>query len=268
MLCAALATGCSHSAPPASAQPHPLQHYASASQLVAVASAQQRADRFAKLHVTGVTTDNPPQSMLGDGEISFDPSGTVMQLVQTIQPLNATPGPAFTLLILPNQAFLKPPPGTVSVPQGKSWFPIRQNPASPTVTQFNQMIESMRASADPAHTFAELGDAASVVQATDDTLSGVPAVRYTISLDLTKASQERDNPAVMRALADMVQTGGVSDDTQLWLDGRNRPLRLVLSRTMSDETGAHSTYVVTVRYRDWGQPVNIPVPDASQVVGN
>lgn len=245
-----------------------LPRYTTVSQLVAVAAAQQAADRTVKLHLTGVTTDNPPQSMLGDGALRYDQNnGIAMQIVQSVQPLDAAPGPAFTLLILPNQAYLKPPPGTVSVPPGKVWFQMRSIPTNTTVNQFNQMVQSLRDSANPTQTFAQLGDDASIVQSTDDTLDGVPAVRYNITLDLTKATQQQGNPAVMQALANLVQTGGASDDTTLWLDARNRPLRMVLSKTQTADDGTHTNYVVTVRYREWGQPVDIPVPTADQIVG-
>jgi len=269
LTCGLLAACGGHEAPARPTAAPALPHFTTVSQLVAVAAAQQAADRTVKLHMTGVTTDNPPQSMLGDGALRFDPNtGIAMQIVQSEQPLNAAPGPAFTLLILPNQAYIKPPPGTVSVPPGKVWFQMRSIPTNATVNQFNQMVQSLRDSANPTQTFAQLGDDASIVQSTDDTLDGVPAVRYNITLDLTRATQQQNNPAVMQALANLVQTGGASDDTTLWLDARNRPLRMVLSKTQTADDGTHTNYVVTVRYRDWGQPVDIPLPTPDQIVGS
>jgi len=254
--------------PAATSNAPPLPHYTSVSQLAAAAGAQQRADRFVKLHLTGVTTDNPPRSMTGDGEISFDPAGPRTRIEQSIQPMDAAPSPAFTLLILPNQVLLQPPPGTVAAPPGKSWFQIRQTPGNTTLTQFSQLVQSLRDSSDPVQTFAQLGDAASAVTSGDEVLDGVAAVRYTVSLDLAKATEQRADPSVMHAVADLVRAGRAADDTTLWLDARNRPLRMLLSRTIASDTGARTTYVVTVRYRDWGVPVDVPVPDPAQIVGN
>jgi hypothetical protein len=265
-LLVALVGGCGQ--PAATSEGTPLPHYTSVSQLAAAAGAQQRADRFVKLHLTGVTTDNPPRSMTGDGEITFDAGGPRMRIEQSIQPLNAAPSPAFTLLILPSQALLQPPPGTVATPPGKSWFQIRQAPGNPTLAQFSQVVQSLRDSGDPVQTFAQLGDAASTVTSGDEVLDGVPSVRYTVSLDLAKATQQRADPSVTHAVADLVRAGRAADDTTLWLDARNRPLRMVLSRTISSDGGAHTTYVVTVRYRDWGVPVDVPAPVPAQIVGN
>jgi hypothetical protein len=269
LLLAALVAGCGgQPTPPGPTGAPELPHYTTVSQLVAVAADQQAADRSVKLHLTGVTTENPPNSMLGDGELRYDPGGAIaMQVLQSVQPLDSPAGPAFTLLILPNQAYLKPPAGTVSVQPGKIWFQMRSIPTNPTVNRFNQIVQSLRDSANPTRTFAQLGDGASIVESTDDTLDGVPAVRYKITLDLARATQQQDNPAVMKALADLVASGGASDDTTLWLDARNRPLRMVLSKSVTADDGSHTTYVVTVRYRDWGQPVDIPTPTPAQVVG-
>jgi len=265
-LLVALVGGCGQPAGAPEAPPLPL--YTSVSQLAAAAGAQQRADRFVKLHLTGVTTDNPPRSMTGDGEVAFDAGGPRMRIEQSIQPLNAAPSPAFTLLILPNQVLLQPPRGTVATPPGKSWFQLRQAAANTTLAQFSQLVQSLRDSSDPVQTFAQLGDAASAVTSGDEVLDGVPAVRYTVSLDLAKATQQRADPSVMHAVADLVRAGRAADDTTLWLDARNRPLRMLLSRSISSDTGPRTTFVVTVRYRDWGVPVDVPVPDPIQIVGN
>src|SRR5882757_113866 len=262
----AMVRGCGQPAP--TAEPPSPPHYTSVSQLAAAAAAQQRADPFVKLHLTGVTTDNPPRSMTGDGQIAFDPAGARMRIEQSIQPMDAAPSPAFTLLIGPNQALLQPPPGTVATPPGKSWFQIRPAPGNTTLAQFSQLVQSLRDSSDPIQTFAQLGDAASAVTSGDEVLDGVAAVRYTVSLDLAKATQQRADPSVMHVVADLVRAGRAADDTTLWLDARNRPLRMLLSRTISSDSGARSIYVVTVRYRDWGVPVDVPVPDPAQIVGN
>ena len=268
-LVAVLVAGCGHADTAPAPPPAPvLPHYATVAQLAAAAAARRNTDRSLGFHLTGVTTDSPPQSTSGDATVSFAADGPTLEVRQSDQPLNESPGPPFTLLVQPSRALLRPPAGTVAVPPGKSWFKVRQDPANAALTKFNQIVQSLRDSADPTRALAVLGDAAGITSATDDSLDGVPAVRYKISLDLTVAPQRQDNPAVVRALADAVANGGTSNDTTLWLDAADRPLRTVLSRTITANDGTHSTYVMTVRYRDWGKPVTIPIPPPAQVVGN
>jgi hypothetical protein len=270
-LLAGLIAGCGQASDSATPDAPPLApvlpHYTTVAQLAAAVAARRDVDRFVALHLTGITTDSPPQSTAGDGIVSFAPDGPTLQVRQSDQALDESPGPPFTLLIQPSQALLRPPAGTVSIPPGKSWFTVRQDPSNAALTKFNQIVQALRDSADPTRALAGLGDAARITSATDDTLDGIPSVRYAISLDLTVAAQRQGNPAVLRALADAVASGGSSTDTTLWLDAANQPLRTVLSRTISANDGTHSTYVMTVRYHDWGEPVAIPIPPPAQVVG-
>jgi hypothetical protein len=268
-LVAVLVAGCGHADTAAAPPPTPvLPHYTTVAQLAAAVAARRDTDRSLGFHLTGVTTDSPPQSTTGDATVSFAAAGPTLEIQQSDQPLNQSPGPPFTLLVQPSEALLRPPAGTVGVPPGKTWFKVRQDPTNAALTKFNRIVESLRDSADPTRALADLGDAVDITSAIDDPLDGVPAVRYKVSLDLGVAPRRQDNPAVVRALADAVASGGTSTDTTLWLDAADRPLRTVLSRTISANDGTHSTYVMTVRYRDWGKPVTIPMPPPAQVVGN
>jgi hypothetical protein len=191
-----------------------------------------------------------------------------MQLTQRLQKLDQPQGPEFTLVILPSAAFLRPPASaSAKMPPGRSWFRIQSNTSSPAMTQFAQAAQSLRQNADPTQGFSRLGNAVSIVESSQEPLDAVWTVRYKISLDLARAAELVTDPGAKGALESLVASGARTDDTTLWVDARSRLLRMVLVRNQPTPQGL-TTYTLTTRYRDWGEPVHISPPPDDQVVPN
>lgn len=238
-----------------------LARYTSVAQLVTAASAAQRRERFVTVHLTALLAGSPPRTVVADGWVRFDEGGASIALTQHMQPLGARQGPDFTLLLLPDEAFLRPPPGILGASGGKPWLRVGHDLTSSALTQFNQIPRDLRATADPTSVLAELGTSTATVTSTEETLDGAPATRYEIAQDASvrTTSPEETAPAQNH--------GRSSSHATLWLDDRDRPLRFVLSRmAASGETA--STTVTTSRYRDWGQPHEVAPPPAAEVAGN
>jgi len=249
-------------APPAA--PAPLARYATLTELGAATGAQMTADRTAKITVTGGTSGGPAQAnSTGDGAIRYDPVGPSMQITERVQPAGAPTAEELSLVVLPDQAYVKPPPGAgIPVPQGKSWLRIQPNATDPVSQQLAQLAQSVRANADPTRGFTQFGDAATIVSSTEEPLDGVRAVRYQIRVDVAKAAAQEPDPALKQQLQQTAQSGMSTVESALWLDERNRPLRVLLQQPLGAGQG---TYTVDARYRDWGQPVQIGPPPADQV---
>ena len=251
-------------APPvAPAPPAPLPRYATLTELGAATGAQMTADRTARITVTGGTSGGPVQAnTTGDGAISFDPVGPSMQITERVQPSGAPAVEELTLVVLPDQVYVKPPAGAgIPVPPGKSWLRIQPNATDPISQQFGQLAQSVRANADPTRGFTQFGDAATIVSSAEEPLDGVRAVRYQIRVDVAKAAAQETDPALKQQLQQTAQNMGTVDSA-LWLDERNRPLRVLLQQPLGAGQG---TYTVDARYRDWGQPVQITPPPADQI---
>jgi len=258
---AALLAGCA-SGPPAPTPP-PLTTYTSLAQLGTATGNQMKADRTAKITVTGGTSGGATvASTTGDGAISFDPVGPSMQLTERIQTAGAAPA-ELGIIVLPDQAYVKPPadPGAPATP-GKPWLRIQDGAADPVSQQFASLVQSVRANADPTQSFTQFGDAASIIGAAEDPLDGVRAIRYSIRVDVTKAAAQEDDPALKQTLEQTARNGMTTVDSSLWLDAWNHPLRVLLRQQLP---GGQGIYTVDARYRDWGQAVQIGPPPADQV---
>ncbi|MDT7644784.1 MAG: hypothetical protein QOC75_1784, partial [Pseudonocardiales bacterium] len=182
-LLATLLAGCGAGTPagaPAAPPAPPLAKYTTLAQLGTATGTRMKADRTAKLTVTGGSSGGPTQATTnGDGAISFDPAGSSMRLTEQVQPAG-TPTPLeLGFIVLPDQAYVKPPPGVgFPIPPGKSWLRIQPNATDPVSQQFGQLVQALRANADPTQSFTQFGDAATIVSSAEDPLDGAPAVRY------------------------------------------------------------------------------------------
>jgi hypothetical protein len=248
----------------------PLPQYSSLAQLGKATLDQRRKDRTARFHLTGVTLGGAaPQTVSGDGSMSLDGTGLAMQVTQHVQQLDAQPGPSTTLVIVLGAAYLKVPDSARSIlPPGRSWFHIQDDSSSPAMHQFAVAVANLRENVDPTQGFSQLGSSVTIGSVDQELLDDVWSVRYRISLNLAAAAQLSTDPTQQAGLRQLVQSGASTDDTVLWLDGQNRLLRMVLTRSLLDPQGHRTTYTLTLRYHDWGQPVQITAPPPDQVVGN
>lgn len=246
----------------------PLPKFTTLAQLTRATIARRDADGTAQFHITGVSSGATTQNMTGDGSLKVVGGTIAMQVGQRLQDLGKPPGPLFTLVMLPEGAFLKLPESAASImPPGKSWFRIQDGTTSPAMQQFSQAVRTLRQNADPTQDFSQLGNAASITESTQEPLDNVWTARYRISLDLAKAAQLTTDPVAKDTLDRLVESGAHTDDTTLWLDAKNRLLRMVLVRNLPTEHGT-TTYTLTTRYRAWGEPIDIKAPPEDQVVAN
>ena len=258
LLTTTLLAGCG--SPPTLAPP-PLVTYTSLAQLGTATGNQMKADRTAKITVTGGTSGGATvTNTTGDGAIRFDPAGPSMQLTERIQSAGSPPA-ELGIIVLPDQAYVKPP-ADPSAPGVKPWVRIQDGASDPVSQQFASVVQSVRANADPTQSFTQFGDAASIVGAAEDPLDGVRAIRYSIRVDVLKAATQENDPTLKQSLEQTAQKGMATVDSSLWLDAWNHPLRVYLHQQLP---GAGGTYTVDARYRDWGQPVQIAPPPPDQV---
>lgn len=260
-----LVGGCSGAPSGTPSAPPPLRHFTTLGELGQAAGAQMRLDKTAKITITGGASGGQVQaSTTGEGVLRYEQAGPSLQLNERVVP-NGSPSPTeLGLIVLPDQAYVKPPANIgLSMPPGKSWLQVRQGATDPVSQQFGQLVRSVRDNADPTQSFSQFGDAASIAETADDTLDSVPTVRYKIHVDIAKAAERQPDPALKQALQDSAQKGMTSVDSMLWVDARNRPLRVLLQQPLPSGQGV---FTVDARYRDWGQPVQITAPPADQVV--
>jgi hypothetical protein len=274
LLLAALLTGCgggddSPAAPPAApdagapAPDAPLPRYTTLDEIGQATAAQQKIDKTARISLNGGLSGQTQSGLSGEGTLRYDDAGAAMQITQKIQAAAGAPQ-ELALVVLPDNAYIRPPPGPSSgLPAGKSWVHIKPTATDPVSVQFNQMVQAIRDNADPTKSFAQFGDAITITDAAEEQLDGQRTMRYRLKVDLAKAAERQPDPALKQSLQQSVQSGLGSLEYTLWLDAQNRLSRVLVDQPLPQNQG---TFTLDARYRDWGQPVQIDPPPADQVL--
>lgn len=125
----------------------------------------------------------------------------------------------------------------------------------------SQQVAAALQKADPRQTLEMLSGLGTLRPAGHETVNGVPATKYSVTIDLAKVAKR--HPGLAAALDVLIRQGITTQDLQVWVDAQKRPLRMTMTIHLPD----NSTSVETVDYYDWGQPVSITAPPASQVTG-
>ncbi|WP_156935089.1 hypothetical protein [Pseudonocardia spinosispora] len=242
--------------------PAPLPHYSELGQLGAAVDNQLKLDRTAKITVAGSITGGGRQiTTTGDQLISYDPAGPSIQFTQKVQE-QGTPVPSeTTMIILPDQAWLKPPAGS-GLPLGKAWLKVPTSSEVPEVQQVVSIVEAVRQGAEMARSFTQFGAAAAITESAEDPVAGIRAERYRIRLDLAKAAELQPDPAIREQMR-TAAIGASSIDATLWLDAHNRLLRQLIQQPLPGGGGIQTT---DAHYSAWGEPVQITPPPADQII--
>ena len=97
------------------------------------------------------------------------------------------------------------------------------------------------------------------------TVRGVATTEYSATIDLTKAAQGRS--AAVQALLQKLQakTGMTTLPVSVWIDAQGQIRREVLDESLTTN-GVATGATVTIEYFDFGAPVDVTPPPASQTV--
>lgn len=221
-------------APPAIARTGP--------ELVAAMRAQTQRDGTGTFTYRIGSPDDPSTSMTGS--FRYDPGGVAVRTEELIF------GYRQDSIVLDGQAWQMPPAGAKGMPAGKSWIKCPVDAGSRIDPRYCRLPAMRQGFADPAGLLSSAGDAVTILSSAADSINGIPATRYELQVDWTKARQRTDQATYPGEPS----SGGVAV-MMLWVDAHYRPLRR--SATKSD--------VWEFTYQDWGQPVTILPPPSDQV---
>ena len=267
-------TACSSSPPPApatSAPAVPKQHFAKAADLEGAIRAQMLHDKTATTSTTAtvVVPGEDPKVLPGpdgaQGAVSF---GADSQEVHAFYPVvfdQGAPALVEATVLATDTGYLKPPAGMgFKLPAGKPWagpFQLAENTKGSRDQQMALVANTITKAADPTYGFEGnlYGDDAAIIGVVDGDLDGVPVVKYSVSVDITKALEHQKNAKRKQVLQGHIDNGETSTDITLWVDADNRPLRV------SSRSGKPARITtVDIRYRDWGTPVKIEAPPSTE----
>lgn len=239
--------------PPAGGTPGALPKYYDARALLTAVSARQRSDAGALTVLTG-TLDGPGgrRSVTGEGAVRWVGDAVDVRFDQRVGPVGGTPRTT-GLVRTGGRTYLRVP----GPPAGR-WLEIGRHAVPPADHTDATLATNIAGMADPLAGVRRYADASLVADAADESLDGVPTVRYTIVVDLVRAAAAETDPALRAQLENQVRGGLTRISTLIWVDADNRPVR---ARVRQELPGAGTLDLVT-GYRSWGARVVVdpPVP--------
>jgi len=258
VLAVAVLAGCAAATPTDAALPR----YYEIGDLINAVAAQQRADQTARLSLRGEITGPgvaEPVRFTGDGVLRVAADAVSLKFTQVVT-RRGSPPQETGFVVLPDAVYLRLPHES-GKRREKPW--VRVDPSSKH--QDDQVLASLAdtlaASAEPMSSLARYADATLVTDAADDLVDGAPAVRYTIVVDLARAAMLESDEKRRAQLEHQVRSGLNRVTSRLWLDAAGRPVR----SDVRQELPGIGMLAITGSYREWGRPVEIAAPAASQV---
>lgn len=230
-----------------------------ARELVNAVAQRQRTDQTARLSLNGEIKGATTLSFTGEGVLRVLPDAVSLKFTQIVTQDGAAPQET-GFVVLPEATYLRLPPGPKDH-KAKPWVRVDPNSADPEAKQLAAAAATVTESADPMRSLSQYADATLVSDAVDDTVDGVPTVRYNVVVDLARAARAQPDPAIRAQLEQQVRGGLLRVTSTLWVDGRFRPVR---SEVRQDLPGI-GVLTITGSYRDWGQPVDIEAPPTAQI---
>jgi hypothetical protein len=258
-----LLAGCGQDAPVVPSGPPALAKFSSAAELSAAVMERVKADKTAKVTLTGGVDGQPDQQFYGIGVLRQDDGGTTMQFEEQVQRPGAVPAEV-RLVVQPDATLLRPPADVV-LPPRKSWLQLGRYTTDPFYRQFLPMAAALRAYVDPRAFFAQYGDAITIAKSAEEPIDGTRAVRYDLHADIAKlTSAHQTGPATGQAAARPAPAADLTGvDYTIWLDENNHPIRTLVDEPIP---GTPGQYNLDSSYSRWGQPVYIGPPTPIQVL--
>jgi hypothetical protein len=172
-----------------------------------------------------------------------------------------------TELFLPPKAYLKTSSPLASLPHGKTW--VEEDAGS--IESASSEYGPFGTGGSPADILASLtAMAGSVRTLGSTTIRGVPVTEYRVDMDLAKMAAKV--PSQDRAsFSEYAKSSGNSPiAVDVWVDHQNLVRQVRLSLQVKGESGTPATagkltVVVSVDFYDFGVPVRVSAPPASQV---
>jgi hypothetical protein len=196
----------------------------------------------------------------GEGDLRLGGSDPAISM-----DMNAGPQGEMSMVLLDGVLYLKLPAELSA--SDKPWIKIDSNDKSnPMAQALGSLTDQMRKNADPRLALEQFQEAGTIESSGQEELNGEETTHYKIKVDVEKLAENQQDPTLKQAMQQAIQSGLKDFPVELWLNGDQLPVRMVVEMPTADPTSGKSIPVkVQVDYSKWGEPVTIEAPPADQV---
>ncbi|MGH3949297.1 MAG: hypothetical protein ACRDSE_09265 [Pseudonocardiaceae bacterium] len=206
------------------------------------------------------------QKMTGNGAGRYEAGNSAMSMTMDMG------GQQTEMRFVGNTMYFKMPGGMPGMDPNKPWVKITaggDDPLSKMLGEMDQLIEQN----DPSKILEQIGKAGTITESGETQLDGQDATHYKINLELAKMADQLPAGMTQDSLKQLEKSGVKSMPIELWLNSENLPMQFVmdmteLTKAVSEQSGGAAPAgrsVMTMKYSDWGAPVDVAVPPADQV---
>jgi hypothetical protein len=244
----------------------------SAAKLLRAAYSQTIDARTAKVTLSESVTQStlPLQvTISGTGAVDFDNKNCTLTFS------SPQAGNFSALFVTPNFYLQLPAADKAQLPAGKTWLSINLNTVSEAKlgTSLAQLTSSSQESTQLL-SYLQSVSTSGITTVGPATTKGAPTTEYKSTIDLTRVADQK-SPAEQAAIKSLeAQLNATMMPVQVWLDAQGRVRQIsdqLQVSTNSQSSGgttvpaASGSVSTTVDYYDFGTPLNVQPPPASQV---
>lgn len=226
-------------------------------ELVRAASAKTGQVQSAKFTISGSVAG---QAMTGSGEGRFSGPDTAMAMT-----INAA-GQTQEMRVVDKTLYIKLPPQAQAASGGKPWATFPEG--SPAAKALGASLDQAESN-DPSKTLEQIQKAGTITRSEQTTLDGQQVSHYWVTIDAAKIADELASSGLPAEMLDQLKSANVTYPLELWLNSDQLPVQVTQDLgPMMKAIGAPAeaqAASITMKYTDWGTPVDVAAPPADQV---
>jgi hypothetical protein len=176
-----------------------------------------------------------------------------------------TAGSTISEVWINDTIYMKAPQFASELSAGKTWFSMDLSNLGAFGSSFSGEIDSLK-NTDPSQMLASMLASDNLADVGQQTINGVQTTHYSGTIDPATAwesatAKQYLTPAQIQQLKDLDTAAGASSEKiDMWVAANGLPAQVAIV-----DTTAAGTTSGQYEFTDWGQPVNITAPPASEV---
>ncbi|GAA3823095.1 MULTISPECIES: hypothetical protein [Amycolatopsis] len=233
--------------------------FGNAQELVLASSGKTSQAQTAKFTLTGSVAG---QTLNAGGEGRFTGPSPAMTMTMTVA------GQSQEMRVVDKVLYLKLPPeqAAQAVEGGKPWAKVPEDSEAGKAIGASM---DQAAQGDPTQILDQIQQAGTITRSEQTTLDGQPVSHYWVNLDVAKATGTLNTGELPPEVLDKLKNSGAVIPVEIWLNSDQLPVQVTQDLTQVMQAagapaGAQSA-TMTMKYRDWGAPVDVTAPPADQV---